>query len=90
MARLFNLLQIKWIFQPQSFDLGGQRYTPDFYLPEFDLLIEVKNFLSEYSRNRDERFRRIYPDKKLILLLKNDYLKLQGQFAKYITEWEYS
>ena len=90
MARLFNLLGIKWIFQPRSFTLGTHRYTPDFYLPEFQLFIEVKNFLSDYSRNRDIQFRKLYPEKELLMVLKKDYLELQEQFAKYIPEWEYS
>ncbi len=89
-ARILNMMDIQWEFQPRRFDLLTQKYTPDFYLPEYDLFIEIKNFLSEFSRNRDERFRKLYPDIKLHLLLKDEYLELQKEFAPMIDEWEYS
>ena len=89
-ARILNLLKIKWEFQPGTFDLKTQKYTPDFYLKDYDAYIEIKNFLSDYSRKRDEEFRKLYSDKKLILILKEDYLKLQEQFSPHIENWEFS
>ena len=89
-ARILNLLKVKWIFQPRTFDLRTQKYTPDFYLPDYDSYIEIKNFLSEYSLNRDNQFRSLYPDLKLILILKEDYFKLQEEFSGYIKNWEFS
>lgn len=89
-VRLLNFLGVKWIYQPEIFDLKSQKYTPDFYLPEFNLYVEIKNFLSDYSRQRDEKFRILYPKEDLILILKEDYYKLQDEFAKYIHNWEYS
>lgn len=89
-ARIMNLLKIKWIFQPKTFDLKYQNYTPDFYLPERGLYIEIKNFLSDYSLKRDNSFRKLHPKEKLILILKSDYLKLQDDFSRYIKNWEFS
>jgi len=89
-ARILNLLKIKWVFQPEAFDLKFQKYTPDFYLPEYDLYVEIKNFLSDYSARRDKAFRKLYPDKDLSLILKPKYTKLQSNFAEYIEEWEFS
>jgi hypothetical protein len=88
-ARLMNYLNIQWIHQPKTFQLKSQKYTPDFYLPDFDIYIEVKNYLSDYSRNRDMQFRKAYPELKLILLLKEEYLALQNEYASKIKEWEY-
>jgi len=89
-ARILNLLNIKWEYQPKTFNLKFQTYTPDFYTPEQNLWIEIKNFLSEYSGKRDAAFRKLYPTLKLALILKPDYLKLQEQFASKIKNWEYS
>src|SRR3989338_9867238 len=89
-ARILNLLKIKWEFQPKTFDLKSQKYTPDFYLPDYNSYIEIKNFLSDYSFNRDQNFRSLYPNKKLILILKENYLKLQKDFSPYIENWEFS
>lgn len=43
----------EWIYEPESFILNVQ-YTPDFYLPQIDTLIEVKPavFLHEVDRVR--------------------------------------
>jgi hypothetical protein len=89
-ARLFNLLSIQWQHQPKTFDLGSQTYTPDFYLPETDEYIEVKNFMGEYSKLRDKKFRKLYPDLKLRLIMKKDYLKLQEKYSRDTKKWEYN
>jgi len=88
-ARLQNYLGVKWEYEPKTFDLGSQNYTPDFYLPKTDTYIEVKNFLWKYSKIRDEKFRKLYPDIKLQLLLKEDYLKLESKYSKLIPNWEF-
>jgi len=89
-ARLFNYLNIKWEYEPKMFDIGEQMYTPDFYLPETDTYIEVKNFWNDFSKERDTKFRKTYPDVKLKVILKEDYLKLQDKYAKKIPKWEYN
>lgn len=90
LARLLNLFDVTWVHQPKTFDLGNQKYTPDFYLPELDLYIEVKNFLAPYSKKRDERFRKAFPNLHLKLLLKEEYLNLEKTFSSLIPCWEYS
>lgn len=89
-ARILNFQGKKWIFQPKTFRLKNQNYTPDFYLPKEDVYVEIKNFLSEYSAKRDREFRELYPDLKLKLILKKDYLALQKRFASKLKTWEYS
>ena len=70
-------------------DLKNQKYTPDFYLPEYGFYIEVKNFMWKYSKIRDEKFREFYPNEILILILKKEYLSLEKEFALRIKNWEY-
>lgn len=47
-AKWCNLSGIKWEYEPKAFPLkiNGKdtTYTPDFYLPEFDLWIEIKGY----------------------------------------------
>lgn len=88
-ARLFNFFGMAWVHQPATFDIGAQNYTPDFYLPQLETYIEVKNFLGAYSQSRDERFRKLYPHIKLTLLLKEEYKKLEIAYAPFIKNWEY-
>lgn len=89
-ARLLDFFSIRWVHQPKTFRLLRQNYTPDFYLPELDLFVEIKNFLAPYSYQRDQEFRLCYPDTQLLLLLKEEYLILQEQYAEKIRNWEYS
>jgi hypoxanthine phosphoribosyltransferase len=58
-------------------------FTPDFYLPELDLYVELttlrQNLLTEKNRKLRE-LRELYPEVNVRLLNKNDFLKL---LAKY-------
>lgn len=88
-ARIFNLIGIKWVYAPKIFDLGEHTYRPDFYLPELDTYIEVKNFMGEYSLNRDKQFRKLYPNIKLDLILKKEYVEIKANYKYFIKNWEY-
>ncbi|MEK7188782.1 MAG: hypothetical protein AAB685_02945 [Patescibacteria group bacterium] len=89
MARVFNLVNLKWQYAPKIFDLGKHTYRPDFYLPDYDTFIEVKNFLGTYSLERDRVFRQKYPYIKLELLLKDDYLQIKSNYKHLVENWEY-
>lgn len=89
MARLYTYLGVKWIYAPTSFDLKGQTYTPDFYLPQYNTYIEVKNFWWKYSVERDRKFRKLYPTLKLEVILKKDYLEIEKEYSSLIENWEY-
>lgn len=89
MARVYNLVGIKWLYAPKIFDLKEHTYRPDFYLPDFDTYVEVKNYLGDYSLKRDQVFRKIYPNIKLELILKNDYLEIKSNYKYFIRNWEF-
>lgn len=89
-ARVLNYKGIKWVHQPKTFQLESQRYTPDFYLPESNTYVEIKNYMSPYSQRRDDEFRKLYPTIKLVVILKEEYLKLQKKFSGKISQWEFN
>lgn len=44
----FDTLGVKWLYEPQGYVLGnGDRYLPDFWLPEVQLWVEVKGAMNE-------------------------------------------
>ncbi|MEK7061408.1 MAG: NUMOD3 domain-containing DNA-binding protein [Patescibacteria group bacterium] len=88
-ARVFNLINLKWVYAPKIFDLREHTYRPDFYLPDFDTYVEVKNFMGEYSLNRDTQFRKLYPNTKLDLILKEEYMQIKANYKYFIRNWEY-
>ena len=48
-AVLFDKLGVKWQYEPQGFELAsGERYLPDFHLPELNLWVEVKGSEDEF------------------------------------------
>jgi len=73
-----NLLKIKWtnkISESIFYMWEGKerRYYPDFYLPEFDIYVEVKG----YERERDrEKWKSVDP-KRLIYIKKNEINKIK-------------
>jgi hypothetical protein len=56
-----------WIYEPDSFVCNGVIYTPDFYLPEIDTLIEVKPLVALGELKRIDDFIRNFNKSFLIL-----------------------
>lgn len=41
-SRQMTELGMKWLYEPRTFKMSnGKRYTPDFFLPEFNMYIEI-------------------------------------------------
>ena len=87
-ARVFSLVGIKWQYGPKIFDLGQHTYRPDFYLPIENLYIEVKNFMNNYSLERDKLFRKKFPNTKLEILSKIEYREIEANYKLLIDSWE--
>ena len=88
-ARVYNLVGLQWQYSPTIFDLGEHTYRPDFYLPNFDTYVEIKNYLGGYSLMRDTLFRQKYPDIKLELILKKQYVNIKENYKDLVDQWEY-
>ena len=48
---------VEWQYEPRRFNLGWTTYMPDFYLPEFNIWLEVKGWMMEEARKKIESFR---------------------------------
>lgn len=52
----FNKNQVDYNFQPQTFLMpSGHTYTPDIYLPDQDLWVEIKGTFRDWDSNDDAR-----------------------------------
>jgi hypothetical protein len=61
-ATEMDSLDIQWVYEYKSFTLwNGRKYTPDFYLPDFNLLVEIKPslFVDEHVEAKI-KFLRLY------------------------------
>lgn len=93
-ARVLNYLQINWQYELRRFYFedsvdGVLSYQPDFYLPEFDMWIEVKGWMDEKSKTRLKLFKEQYPEEynKLMLIDQKRYYELECDY-KFLPNWE--
>src|SRR2546428_8236716 len=87
-ARFLDYYRIRWVYEPDAFPIAwdgdrvAEMFTPDFYLPEHDLYVEVTTMKQSLvtPKNRKLRLlRELYPDVKVKLLYKRDYEQLLAQ-----------
>jgi bifunctional protein TilS/HprT len=89
-AKLLDFYCIEWLYEPRSFPLKWdgdkivEMFTPDFYLPELDVYIELttlkQNLLTEKNRKL-RQVRQLYPEVKVKLITKNDFAKLLAKYG---------
>jgi hypoxanthine phosphoribosyltransferase len=89
-AKLLDFYRIEWLYEPRSFpitwngDKISEMFTPDFYLPELDLYIELTTLKQSLITDKNRKLRQIrklYPDVNIKLLNKSDYLKLLAKYG---------
>jgi hypoxanthine phosphoribosyltransferase len=89
-ARILDFYGIRWEYEPRSFplehDAAGrviESFSPDFYLPDFDLYLELttlKQSLVTRKNRKLRRMRELYPHVRVKILYGRDVRSL---FAKY-------
>ena len=65
LAELMTDLGIEWVYEPERvyFRAEGESYVYDFYLPEYNVVIEVKGYMDKKSQRRIRLFRKYYKHK---------------------------
>lgn len=93
-ARVFNFLNISWKYEYKRFFFseninGVMSYQPDFYLPDYDLWIEIKGWMDQKSKLRLQLFAEQYPLEfsRLIIIKDELYLRIQRTYG-WIDNWE--
>ena len=90
-ARLLDFYQIEWDYEPRSFDLERdregnviQRFTPDFYLPQYDLYIEITTMSQKLVTKKNRKVRKLkeqYPEISCKIFYQRDYLSLVTKYG---------
>lgn len=85
-ARLLDFYDIKWLYEPVSFDIAWDKkgdpvskFTPDFFLPEFDLFIEITTMNQKLVTRKNRKIRRLselYPEVRCKIFYRKDYRHL--------------
>jgi hypothetical protein len=81
-AQLLDFYGIQWEYEPTSFDIDWdsegnvlQRFTPDFYLPAYDLYIEITTLNQKLVTKKNRKVRRLrelYPDVRIRIFYRRD------------------
>jgi hypothetical protein len=90
-ARLLDFYRVEWEYEPTAFpiewDAAGhavRHFRPDFYLPRFDLYIEITTLnqrLVTKKNRKVRRLRELYPDVHIRVLYQRDYLSLLAKYG---------
>ena len=90
-AKLLDFYGVSWEYEPRTFvleqDNDGnpvQAFTPDFYLPAYDLYIEITTLNQKLVTKKNRKLRRLreqYPDVKVKMFYQRDYLQLLVKYG---------
>ena len=90
-AKLLDFYNIAWDYEPRTFALAwdrdgrpSQAFTPDFYLPAYDVYIEITTLnqkLVTKKNRKARRLRELHPDVQIRVLYQRDYLHLLVKYG---------
>jgi hypoxanthine phosphoribosyltransferase len=90
-ARLLDFYGLRWEYEPRSFVLEEdekgrvlEAFTPDFYLPEQDLYLEVTVMKQSLVTRKNRKIRKLrarYPDVKIKLFTRRDFDRLADKYG---------
>lgn len=90
-AKVLDFYRVRWEYEPRSFPIEWneegnviQEFTPDFYLPELDLYIELttlKQSLITKKNRKVKRLKELYPDVNIKVFYRRDYKRLLKRFG---------
>lgn len=90
-AQLLDFYGVVWEYEPTEFVLEWDRkgqpveaFRPDFYLPDYDLYIEITTLNQKLVTKKNRKVRRLrelHPDVEIKILYQRDYLNLLVKFG---------
>lgn len=90
-AKILDFYGIKWEYEPRTFPIEWnkkgnviQSFTPDFYLPVFDLYIELTTMSQKLVTKKNRKVRRLrelYPDINIKIFYQRDFRYLLMKFG---------
>jgi hypoxanthine phosphoribosyltransferase len=92
MARILDFYRIAWEYEPHTFpilwNLEGmvvESFSPDFWLPDLDLYLEMTTLRQRLVRKKNRKLRRmreLYPDIRVKLFYARDFRALLLKFGR--------
>ena len=92
MARILDFYRIRWEYEPHTFPIlwtlegdVAESFSPDFWLPDLDLYLEMTTLRQKLVRKKNRKLRRIhelYPDIRVKLFYARDFRALMLKFGR--------
>lgn len=92
LARILDFYMVRWEYEPRTFpilwNLDGrvvESFSPDFYLPELDLWLELTTLRQSLVRRKNRKLRRLrelYPMIRIKLLYARDFRALMLKYGR--------
>jgi hypothetical protein len=92
LARILDFYDVAWEYEPHTFPILYDRdgavlesFSPDFYLPELDLYIELTTLKQRLVRKKNRKLRRLrdlYPGLRVKLLYARDFRALLLKYGR--------
>jgi len=92
LGRILDFYGVTWEYEPRTFPLMWtldghvtESFTPDFYLPELDLFLELTTLRQKLVRKKNRKLRRlreVYPEVRIKLLYAKDFRALMLKFGR--------
>jgi hypoxanthine phosphoribosyltransferase len=90
-AKILDYYRVPWLYEPRTFVLERdeqgrvvEAFTPDFYLPEQDLYLEVtvmKQSLVTRKNRKLRKLRKLYPEVKIKLFYERDFERIAARYG---------
>src|ERR671923_1947454 len=90
-AKLLDYYRVPWQYEPTTFVLArtedgtvAEAFTPDFYLPEQDLYLEItvmKQSLVTRKNRKLRRLRQLYPEVRIKLFYERDFERIAARYG---------
>jgi hypoxanthine phosphoribosyltransferase len=90
-AKLLDYYGVPWDYEPTTFVLETgedgrvtEAFTPDFYLPEQNLYLEItvmKQTLVTRKNRKLRKLRQLYPEVRIKLFYERDFMRLAARFG---------
>lgn len=93
LARILDYYGVAWEYEPRTFPIlwntDGkvvESFSPDFYLPELDVYVELTTLKQSLVRRKNRKLRRLrelYPDLRVKLFYGKDFRALMLKYGRF-------
>jgi hypothetical protein len=93
MARILDFYAVDWQYEPVTFpilwNIEGdvvESFSPDFYLPDLDLFLEMTTLKQRLVRKKNRKLRRLrelYPDIRIKLFYARDFRAMMLKYGRF-------